>query len=376
VPTFRWVLHLDLDQFIAAVEIRRRPELRGRPVIVGGDGDPTRPRQVVATASYEARRSGVGSGMPMRTAARRCPDAVFLPVDRTAYDDASEEVWAVVRELPVTVEVWGWDEGFLGTDAPDPMALAQQARALVRARTQLTCCIGIGDNKLTAKLATGFAKTPPGADLSEAPGVATLTRADWFAVMGDRPTKALWGIGPRTSAHLAEAGITTVAELAASDVALLEKRFGPTTGPWLQALARGSGDREIAAEPRVPRGRSREETFTDDLTERPDIEARVARLAAAVMQDIADTGRAVTHVSIKVRFVPFWTSTRVRKLPEPGRDTAVVADAAVRLLDRFDELRPIRLLGVRVELADPTPGDGLGGAAEPGQPGEDPQPTP
>ena len=162
MPTFRWVLHLDLDQFIAAVEVRRRPELRGLPVIVGGDGNPDRPRQVVATASYEARRSGVDSGMPLRTAARRCPDAVFLPMDRAAYDAASDEVWAVVRELPVTVEVWGWDEGFLGTDAPDPLALAREARALVHARTGLTCCIGIGDNKLTAKLATGFAKAPPG----------------------------------------------------------------------------------------------------------------------------------------------------------------------------------------------------------------------
>jgi DNA polymerase-4 len=103
MPVFRWVLHLDLDQFIAAVEIRRRPELRGRPVVVGGDGDPTRPRQVVATASSEARRYGVRSGMPMRTALRRCPEAVFLPSDHAAYEAASAEVWAVVRELPVTV---------------------------------------------------------------------------------------------------------------------------------------------------------------------------------------------------------------------------------------------------------------------------------
>ena len=355
MPTFRWVLHLDLDQFIAAVEIRRRPELRGRPVVVGGDGNPERPRQVVATASYEARRSGVHSGMPLRTAARRCPDAVFLPSDREAYDDASEEVWAVVRELPVTVEVWGWDEGFLGSDASDPVALAQHARALVLARTQLTCCIGIGDNKLTAKLATGFAKAPPGAELAEAPGIAVLTRQEWFEVMGERPTSALWGIGPRTSAHLADMGIATVGELAAFDVGLLERRFGPRTGPWLRSLGRGLGDREISAEPRVPRGRSREETFTQDLADRGDVEAAVRRLAAAVLLDTAEPGREVTHVSIKVRFVPFWTSTRVSKLPAPTRDTDVVADAAVRLLDRFDELRPIRLLGVRVVLADPVP---------------------
>ena len=128
MPTFRWVLHLDLDQFIAAVEVRRRPGLRGRPVIVGGDGNPSRPRQVVATAPTRRGARG-GSGMPLRTAARRCPDAVFLPLDRAAYDDASDEVWAVVRELPVTVEVWGWDEGFLGSDTPDPrLGAARPAR--------------------------------------------------------------------------------------------------------------------------------------------------------------------------------------------------------------------------------------------------------
>ena len=124
----RWILHLDLDQFIAAVEIRRRPELRGLPVVVGGDGDPTRRRQVVATASYEARAFGVRSGMPLSTALRRCPDAVFLPSDRAAYDAASAEVWDLVRQQPLLVEVWGWDEGFLGTDVDDPIALAHELR--------------------------------------------------------------------------------------------------------------------------------------------------------------------------------------------------------------------------------------------------------
>jgi DNA polymerase IV len=353
MPAFRWILHLDLDQFIAAVEVRRRPELRGLPVVVGGDGNPARPRQVVATATYEARRFGVRSGMPLRTAARRCPDAVFLPADRDAYDEASAEVWAVVRELPVTVEVWGWDEGFLGSDAEDPVALAHEARALVQARTGLTCCVGVGDNKLTAKLATGFAKAPSGADVSDAPGVAVLTRRTWSQVMGGSPTGAVWGIGPRTAAHLAELGITTVDELGAADVGVLADRFGPRTGPWLRALGRGLGDREVTAQERVPRGRSREETFTEDVAERAAMQAHLARLARALVADVADTGRPITHVSIKVRFVPFSTATRVRKLAAATVDPEVVAEAAVGLLDRFDELRAVRLLGVRVELADP-----------------------
>ena len=139
-----WVLHVDLDQFIAAVEIRRQPALRGRPVVVGGDGDPTRRRQVVATASYEARAFGVHSGMPLTTAHRKCPDAVFLPSDRDAYDAASAEVWDVVRELDVVTEVWGWDEAFLATDVDDPESLAHQIRETVSRRTEFTCCVGRG----------------------------------------------------------------------------------------------------------------------------------------------------------------------------------------------------------------------------------------
>lgn len=356
MPVHRWVLHLDLDQFIAAVEIRRRPELRGRPVVVGGDGNPARLRQVVATASSEARRFGVRSGMPLSTAARRCPDAVFLPADHAAYESASEQVWSVVRELPLTVEVWGWDEGFLGSDDPDPEPLAHRIRELVRSRTGLTCCIGIGDNKLTAKLATGLAKAPPGTDPDLAPGVAVLTQATWDEVMGPRPTEALWGIGSRTAAKLGDEGITTVSQLAAADVASLARRFGPTTGPWLHRLAHGLGDPDVSDAPWVPSGRSHEETYSTDVVDRDEVERRLRALARRVVADVVDEGRAVTHVSIKLRFVPFRTSSRVTRLAEPTLDPATVADAAARLLGRYAELRPVRLLGVRVQLAPPAAG--------------------
>jgi DNA polymerase IV len=353
MPVFRWVLHLDLDQFLAAVEVRRRPELRGRPVVVGGDGDPTRRRQVVSTASAEARRFGVGSGMPLRTALRRCPEAVFLPVDHVAYDAASAEVWAVVREMPVTVEVWGWDEGFLGTDDGDPQGLAEQVRERVRTRTGLSCCIGIGDNKLRAKIATGFAKAPAGVDPQEAPGVAMLTRQTWADAMGKRPPDSLWGIGARTAAKLSEMGIVTVAALAAADEQLLAQRFGPTTGPWLRRLAHGAGDRDVTDEPWVPRGHSHEETYSQDVVERAEIEARLRQLARRVVDEVTAEQRVVTHVAIKVRFVPFLTATRVTRLATPTTDADEVAETAVRLLDRFERLRPVRLLGVRVDLAAP-----------------------
>ena len=162
------VLHVDMDQFIAAVELLRRPELAGRPVVVGGHGDPTR-RGVVATASYAAREYGVRSGMPLRTAARRCPDAVFLPADNAAYEAASAEVMAVLADFGPTdgavVEVLGWDEAFVGpfdgVGTDDPEGLARRVREAVHARTRLTCCVGIGDNLLRAKIATEFAKPPP-----------------------------------------------------------------------------------------------------------------------------------------------------------------------------------------------------------------------
>ena len=152
-----WVLHVDLDQFIAAVEILRRPELRGRPVVVGGDGDPAK-RGVVSTASYEAREHGVHSGLPMRTAARRLPDAVFLPVDREAYEAVSDEVMAALRGLGHVVEVMGWDEAFTAVDTADPESVARQIQATIKAATRLDCSVGIGENKLQAKLATGFGK--------------------------------------------------------------------------------------------------------------------------------------------------------------------------------------------------------------------------
>ena len=353
--TPQWILHLDLDQFIAAVEIRRRPELAGQPVVVGGDGNPTRRRQVVATASYEARAFGVRSGMPLSAALRKCPEAVFLPSDRDAYDAASAETWDVVRASGLPVEVWGWDEGFIGVDADDPEPIANDLRRTVAEQTGFTCCIGIGDNKLRAKLATGFAKAPPGALPDAAPGVYRLTKSNWFEVMGDRSVDALWGVGAKTAEKLGALGIATVSELANADVDALRARFGPTTGPWIASLGRGLGDRTVSTAPYEPKGHSREETFEHDLVERVDIEQMLFRLCADVMRDVSELDRVVTHVGIKVRFVPFITKTRVHKLPDPTFELAVVQKAVVALLDRFDERdqgRPVRLLGVRVELAE------------------------
>lgn len=335
-----WILHVDLDQFIAAVELARNPELRGRPVVVGGAGDPTQ-RAVVATASYEAREFGIQSGMPLRTAAKRCPEAVFLPSDPPAYEEVSERVMAALRELPVVVEVLGWDEAFLGARTDDPEALAAQVRRAVADETGLSCSVGIGDNKLRAKLATGFAKPA---------GISRLTEENWVEVMSSRPPDALWGVGPKTTKKLAELGLRTVGQLAAADPAALAARFGPTMGPWYRLLALGIGDTEVTATPYVPRSRGREITFQHNLTARAEIAAQVAVLARRVAEDVLAEGRPAARVGVKVRFAPFETHTRSVTLPVPTTDAAEIERAALDVLARFTDDRPVRLLGVRADF--------------------------
>jgi len=342
----QWVLHVDLDQFIAAVEVMRRPELEGLPVVVGGRGDPTQ-RGVVATASYEAREFGVGSGMPLRTALKKCPDAVFVPMDMPAYLEASEQVMAVLRSFPVVVEVLGMDEAFVGAETDDPHALAEEIRARILAETGLHSSVGIGDNKLRAKIATSFGKPR---------GVGRLTEADWYDVMGDRPTIALWGIGTKTARKLQELGIETVNDLARADTQLLADRLGPRMGPWYRRLGRGADTSPVDATPWVPRGHGRETTFQENLTDRAAIAEEARRLAGQVAADIEKEGRPATRVGIKVRFAPFFTTSRSLTLDEPTYDAGVIGEAAVELFERIEDDRAVRLLGVRAEMEPPDGG--------------------
>ena len=336
----RWVLHVDLDQFIAAVEVLRHPELRGRPVVVGGDGDPTK-RGVVSTASYEAREHGVHSGLPLRTAARRLPDAVFLPVDRAAYEEVSETVMAVLRSAGAVVEVLGWDEAFLGVETEDPEAFARALAARVRSVTELDCTVGIGENKLQAKIATGFGKPA---------GVFRLTSATWFEVLGDRPTDALWGIGAKTARKLAGLGIRTVSDLAAADPDALAEQFGPMTGPWLVLLGRGRGDADVDDTPYLARGHGREETFQRNIAAWTAVQAEVARIAGLLALDLANEPRPAIRVIVKVRYAPFITETHGVTLSAPSSEAVVIQEAAAQALGRFTGRRPVRLLGVRAEF--------------------------
>ncbi|WEO79275.1 DNA polymerase IV [Cryobacterium sp. SO2] len=337
------MLHVDLDQFIAAVEVLRRPELAGKPIIVGGRGDPTE-RAVVSTASYEARAFGVGSGMPLRIAARKVPDAVILPVDQEAYLAASDTVMATLRSQPgVTVQVLGWDEAFLGIETDGPEAFARQVQAAVLERTQLHCSVGIGDTLARAKVATGFAKPA---------GVFRLTAGNWLEVMGGRPTRDLWGVGAKVSGRLAALGITTVAELAASDPQDLVPEFGPKMGPWHASLGRGDGASVVDDTPWVARGHSRETTFQHDLTEPTQVDGAVRELAARVLEDVLAEGRPVIGLTLKIRYAPFDTTTRARKIPGTS-DGNEILERVLDLAGEIDAGRPIRLLGLRAEMAMP-----------------------
>jgi DNA polymerase-4 len=338
-----WILHVDLDQFQAAVEVLRQPALAGQPVVVGGHGDPTEPRKVVTCASYEARAFGVHAGMPLRAAARRCPDAVFLPLDGPAYEAASTQVMDTLRGFPVEVEVWGWDEAFVGAVTDRPETLARDIQLAVGEAAGLRCSVGIGDSKQRAKIATGFAKPA---------GIARLDKQTWMPTMGSRPTTALWGIGKRTASKLAAHDLHTVAELAEADPVALAEWFGPTTGPWLRHLALGTGSTRVSTEPRVARSRSHVITFPRDLTDRAEIEQQLDGIARTLTAEVVADGRTVRRVAIVVRTATFFTRTRIKTLPGPSQDADEIAPAAVALLERLELTRPVRLLGVRVEFPD------------------------
>lgn len=346
----RWVLHVDMDQFLAAVELLRRPELVGRPIVVGGRGDPTE-RAVVSTASYEARAFGVHSGMPLKVAVRKCPGAVFLPVDFPVYEAASAQVMATLRAQPgATLEVLGWDEAFVGIELPpdqQPETVAARLQAAVLEVTRLNCSVGIGDTKVRAKVATEFGKPR---------GIYRLTAENWLAVMGDRPTSALWGVGKRIAERLAGLGFQTVADLAAAPDDVLAAEFGPNTGPHIGRLGRGEGSSTADDTPWVARAHGRERTFQTNLVTSQEIDEAIKVLATEVVADIRAENRACARVQLKVRFAPFFTVNRIRKLAEPTFDAERIAATATDLLRELADDRPIRLLGVRAEMVPPPGG--------------------
>jgi DNA polymerase-4 len=245
----------------------------------------------------------------------------------------------------------GWDEAFVGAQTDDPEALAAGVRAAVLAAAQLACSVGIGDNMLRAKIATEFAKPPGGT------GTFRLTAANWDAVMRERPTRALWGIGAKTAAKLADRGLHTVAQLGAADPAALAADLGPALGPYYVQLGRGIGRVVVDPTPWVRRSRSRETTFQADLTDPVAVRAEITALARRVAADLVGDGRPAARLGVTVRFAPFHTHTRSVTLDAPTADPGLLEDAALRVLGLFAPEVPgdraVRLLGVRAELERP-----------------------
>ncbi len=234
----------------------------------------------------------------------------------------------------------GLPRGGAGTP-DDPIEVAEEIRKVILSQTGLSCSIGISDNKQRAKIATGLAKPA---------GIYQLTDANWMAIMGDRTVEALWGVGPKTTKRLAKLGINTVYQLAHTDSGLLMSTFGPRTALWL-LLAKGGGDTEVSAQAWVPRSRSHAVTFPRDLTCRSEMESAVTELAQRTLNEVVASSRTVTRVAVTVRTATFYTRTKIRKLQAPSTDPDVITAAARHVLDLFELDRPVRLLGVRLELA-------------------------
>jgi nucleotidyltransferase/DNA polymerase involved in DNA repair len=265
-------------------------------------------------------------------------------VDAPAYHAVSKEVMAALRSFDAVVQELGWDEAFLGVETDDPEGLARDIQRRVLERTRLWCTVGIGDNRLQAKLASEAGKPR---------GVFRLTSDRWHEWMDARATDALWGIGTKTAQKLTALRIRTVGELAAADPQVLASAFGLRTGPWLQRLARGEDSNEVSAEPWVPKAVSREHTFQRDLIDRDEVARELDRIARDTAGDVAKDGRDAARVVVKVRFAPFTTKTRGVALERPTKDPRAIAAAAAAARARFQEEpdRPIRLLGVRAEFA-------------------------
>jgi len=348
------VAHVDMDAFYVSVELLERPELRGRPVIVG-PRDPDS-RGVVMTASYEARRFGVHSALPMAVARRRCPQAVVIPRNMGRYREASERVMEVFRRYSDLVEVLGMDEAYIElSGSPAPKARARQIKREVLAVTGLTCSIGLGPNRLIAKIAS---------DLDKPDGLCVLARERFLEVVGERPARIIPGVGPKTEERLGALGIGTVSDLARAPEASLAAVLGPSSARSLGRRACGFGSAEVAVE-RERKSESRERTFASDQTDPTLMRREIAEMARAVAGHLGQQGIGGRTVTLKIRLAPFRTFTRSRTLDEPTSDPGTVVAAAQALFDAFERDAPVRLLGVGVSNLIHADGSGTASSGEP-----------
>jgi DNA polymerase IV len=333
----RTVAHLDMDAFYASVELRRRPELKGKPVVVCGSG----PRAVVTTASYEARKlAGIHSAMPAAVARRRLPDAIYLQPDFTAYREASGQVMAILHRNAETVEVVGLDEAYIDlTGLFSPKATMRRIAAEIRAETGLTCSVGISESRMLAKITS---------ELGKPAGMVVLSREEALERFSAESPGLIPGIGPKTVSKLDESmGIRTLADLRARDPAALEQSFGPRQGRWLHRRACLEDETPVTVE-RETKSQSAETTFDVDVADRGEIEAHLAQLAEELCRRLRKRELQGRTIGIKVRLDDWTNVTRSHTVDAPTNDSAVVRPVALDLLRAYDPPRPVRLLGVRV----------------------------
>ena len=334
----RTILHVDLDAFFAAVEQRDRPELRGRPVIVGGGGPGQ--RGVVSAASYEARKFGVHSAMPLRTAGRLCPQGVFLPVDGRRYQQASREVMAILRRFTPQVQPISIDEAFLDVTASralfgDGEAIAHRIRDAIRDEVGLTASVGVAATKLVAKVAS---------DLRKPDGLVVVPPGDEAAFLAPLPISRLWGVGEKTAASLLDYGVRTIGDLAALDPGVLERRFG-RHGAALVDRARGiDADPVATGEPAKSIGH--EHTFDVDTSDREVIERTILGMADGVAWRLRASGIRAATITLKLRDSGFNTITRQVSLENPADLTEPIYEAALALVRKELHGQRIRLVGV------------------------------
>ena len=333
--TVSCVAHLDADAFYVSVELNRRPELRGKPVVVSGTG----PRAVVTTASYEARRFGVGSAMPASRARRLCPQAVFLAPDFAHYREVSRRMMGIVRASVERVEVVGLDEAYLDLSGLfSPKAAMRRILEQIRRETQLVCSVGIGPNKLVAKVAS---------DAEKPAGFVVLSREQACARFASASPGLIPGIGPKTTLKLEQLGLRTLGDLARAPEAMLAERFGPNLGRDLARRARFEHDGRVSEERKVV-SESRERTFDHDIHDISRLREALAQMAGELCESLSAHGNHGRTIGIKVRLDDFSTVTRARTLATPTCEAGQVKQVALALLDEYSPPRPVRLLGVRV----------------------------
>jgi DNA polymerase-4 len=349
----RTIAHLDMDAFYASVELRRRPELKGKPVVVCGSG----PRAVVTTASYEARKlAGIHSAMPAATARRRLPNAIYVKPDFPAYREASAQVMEVLRGNAEVVEVVGLDEAYLDlTGIYSPKATMRRIAAQIRAQTGLTCSVGISESRMLAKITS---------ELGKPAGLVVLSREAALERFAEHSPGLIPGIGPKTVQRLEGIGIATLAELRRRERGELESRFGPRSGAWLHARARFRDETPVTVV-RETKSQSTEITFDTDVSQRGELERHLVELAEELCRRLRKRELEGRSIGIKVRLDDWTNVSRSHSVAAPTNDPAVVVPVALDLLRAYDPQRPVRLLGVRLASFENEADAAAGAESEP-----------